>query len=114
LTIPKQSETGKKIKFFCRFHKGAKQMKKIIEGKRYDTETADLVHAWDNGIYGNDFKTCKESLYKTKKGSYFLYGSGGPMSKYAKPTGNNSVGSGSDIIPMSKEDAFEWLASHDG
>jgi hypothetical protein len=95
-------------------YKGTKQMKKIIEGKRYNTETAEKIHAWDNGHYGGDFKACEETLYKTKNGSYFIHGSGGPMSPYAKPVGNNAVGYGSDIIPMSKEEAFEWLTGHDG
>lgn len=29
-------------------------MKKIIEGKRYDTEKAELVGEWDNGIYDRE------------------------------------------------------------
>ena len=89
-------------------------MKKIIDGKRYDTETATKIHEWDNGIYGNDFKSCEEALYKTKNGAYFLYGSGGPASKYAEPCGNNSMGGGSDIIPMEPEEAFTWLCTHGG
>ena len=89
-------------------------MKKIINSKKYDTQTADVIHEWDNGIYGNDFRSCEETLYKTKNGAYFLHGQGGAMSKYAEPCGNNSVGGGSDIIPMEKEEAFQWLCEHDG
>ena len=89
-------------------------MKKIIDGKSYNTETAECLHSWDNGYYGNDFKSCKESLYKTKKGSYFLAGKGGPMSKYAKSCGNNCVGWGEGIEPISEREAVEWLENHDG
>lgn len=42
-------------------------MKRIIDGKKYDTETAACIATWDNGYYGNDFKRCEESLYRTKK-----------------------------------------------
>jgi len=89
-------------------------MKKIIEGLRYDTETSEVIHAWDNGCYGGDFKRCEETLYKTKNGKYFLHGDGGPMSAYARPVGNNSVGGGEEIMPMSSDEAFEWLSTHDG
>ncbi len=51
-------------------------MKRIINGLRYDTETATKLADWDNGIYGNDFKACEESLYKTKNGAYFIAGQG--------------------------------------
>ena len=89
-------------------------MKKIIDGKSYNTETAECLHSWHSGYYGNDFKSCEESLYKTKKGSYFLAGEGGPMSKYAKSCGNNCVGWGKGIEPISEREAVEWLENHDG
>jgi len=89
-------------------------MKKVINGKMYNTETSDRLHRWDNGSYGNDFNSCEESLYKTKKGAYFIAGSGGPMSKYAKSCGSNNTCGSSDITPLSKAEAIEWLESHDG
>lgn len=88
-------------------------MKKVIDGKMYNTDTADFIHDWDNGFYGNDFKTCEESLYQTKKGAFFLAGSGGPMSKYAESCGN-MVCNGDGIEPISKKEAIRWLESHDG
>jgi len=89
-------------------------MKKIIDGKRFDTETADLVQEWDNGCYGRDFCRCEESLYKTKKGVYFLAGSGGPLSKYAIHYENNEKSGSSDIEPISEDEALKWLEDHDG
>lgn len=64
-------------------------MKKVINGKMYNTETATRIASWDNGIYGNDFKSCEEDLYLSKKGQYFVAGSGGAMSSYAQSYGNS-------------------------
>jgi len=49
-------------------------MEQIIDGKKYSTETADLVTSdryWD----GSNFERSGRNtyLYKTKKGSYFLH-----------------------------------------
>ena len=84
-----------------------KAMKKIIKNSLYNTETARLVGSWDNGIYGNDFRNCSEDLYQTRSGKYFLYGEGGPMSKYAVSYGNNTSGS-EKIMDMTAAEAREW------
>jgi len=84
-------------------------VKKLINGKLYSTKTASCIGEWDNGIYGGDFRSCEEALYKTDKGAYFIHGEGGAMSKYAEPCGNNSVGGGSDIIAVTADEAFEWM-----
>ena len=52
-------------------------MKKIINGKVYDTASAKLVGEWDNGRYGRDFGRCAEELYQKRTGEFFLHGSGG-------------------------------------
>lgn len=83
-------------------------MKKIINGKKYDTDTAELLSQWDNGLYGNDFNSCSEDLYKKKTGEFFLHVEGGANSKYSKSSGNSSCGS-SDIIPMTETEAKEWF-----
>jgi hypothetical protein len=82
-------------------------MRKIINGRTYNTETSKFIGAWSNGYYSNDFAYCKESLYKNTKNAYFLHGDGGAMSKYSKHYGN-SVGGSEDIIPMSTEEAKVW------
>lgn len=83
-------------------------MRKIINRKVYDTDTAEFLGGWDNGYYGNDFHYCYEGLYRTKKGTYFVYGKGGAMSKYAKNEGNGWSGPGEDIHVLTKEDAMLW------
>ena len=87
-------------------------MKRIINGKVYDTDTADCIASWDNGRYDLDFKQCEESLYRTKNGAWFLVGSGGPMSKYAHPAGNMTSG-GEGLEPISAEEARQWLEEKD-
>lgn len=83
-------------------------MKAIIKGKRYDTETATEI-ASDGYGYSGDFRYWHETLYKTKSGAWFTAGKGGPMSRYARSTGQNSWSGGSAIVPMSAEEAREWL-----
>jgi len=89
-------------------------MKRVIDGKIYNTETAELLHEWSNGCFGRDFKSCAESLYKTKKGAYFIAGSGGPMSKYAVSCGNNSTSGSEQIEVLAEAEAIRWLEEHDG
>lgn len=83
-------------------------MKKIINGKRYDTTTARYVGGWNNNRGFRDFSHCYEDLYCKKTGEYFLYGAGGPMSKYAESTGQNQWSGGEDIVLMTAEEAREW------
>jgi len=87
-------------------------MKQIIDGKMYNTDTADEIASWDNGCYGNDFNACEEALYQTKKGVFFVYGTGGPRSKYAQSFGSNSFGGGGGFNVLSSDEAFEWLQDH--
>lgn len=82
-------------------------MKKIINGKKYDTETATKIHEWWNGLACNDFRSKTEALYKKKTGEYFLHGEGGAMTRYAQSNGNTSWG-GSAIVPLTLEEAKTW------
>lgn len=88
-------------------------MKKIINGKVYDTSTAECVARWDNDYPVRDFHYCMEELYRKKTGEYFLYGEGGPMSKYAVWQGNSGSG-GERISPLTYDEATEWAERLDG
>lgn len=83
-------------------------MRKIINGKRYDTETAREVGAHANGMLASDLSYVCETLYVKRNGEYFLHGEGGAMSKYAQSYGNGSWGGGERIMPLSYEAAQEW------
>ena len=87
-------------------------MKKVINGKMYNTETADLIASWDNGFSESDFNHCSYKLYRTKKGSWFLYGEGGAMSVYATTCGSTTHG-GNGIELLTPGEALEWLSRHD-
>lgn len=83
-------------------------MKKIINGKVYDTETAKCVGRRENGRYASDFEWFAEALYQKRTGEFFLHGEGGPMSKYAESAGNNCWTGGQSIIPLTYEAAHKW------
>lgn len=87
-------------------------MKKIINGKRYDTDTAQKVGVYRNGFSTTDFKYILEDLYQKKTGEFFLHGQGGAMTKYAKACGQNSWTGGERILPMSYEEARTWSEEH--
>ena len=87
-------------------------MKKIIKGKRYDTDTAKLCGSWDNDLGVRDFGYCEESLYRKRSGEFFLFGSGGPMSRYARRAGQNEWTGGEEIIPVDPEKARTWAEEH--
>ena len=82
-------------------------MKKIINGKKYNTNTAkEIAHASAN-CDPSDFEFWRETLYKKKTGEFFLHGEGQGNSKYASHYGN-SRGAGEEIIPMDENEAREW------
>lgn len=88
-------------------------MKKIINGKRYDTETAKQIAYWENGSSYSDGHWMEEELYRTKNGNWFLHGKGGAMSPYSRPVDSNARTSGADLIPLDADAAKAWLESHD-
>lgn len=83
-------------------------MRKIIQGKVYDTDSAKLVGGWDNGMWDSDFDLEMEELYRKRTGEYFLYGSGGARTKFAQSDGYNSWTGGSVITPLTYEQAESW------
>lgn len=85
-------------------------MKKILGGKKYNTETAHRVGEHWNGNTG--FGTCSETIYRKRTGEYFLYGEGGPMSKYSVSYGDNEWGYGQEIQPLTVDEAKEWAEEH--
>lgn len=86
-------------------------MKKIIDQKRYDTDTAQEVGYYSFSLIG-DFHFFKETLYRKKTGEFFLHGRGGPASRYAETTGQNEWRGGEKIIPVSYEAAQAWAEKH--
>lgn len=87
-------------------------MKRIINRRKYDTETAAMVGEWSNMYDVRNFSYFCETLYRKRSGEYFLHGEGNASSKYAESAGQNQWSGGSRIIPLSYESAREWAESH--
>ena len=84
-------------------------MKAIIDGIRYDTDKAECIAGDCGGEGKRDFNWFDEDLYRTAKGRWFIAGEGGPRSKYAETVGQNRWSSGSRIIPLTPDEARQWL-----
>jgi hypothetical protein len=87
-------------------------MKRVIDRMVYNTETAELVYEFSNGLSFSDFNALREKLYLTKKGNWFLHYHGGANTKYAEKSGQWS-GEGMGIVPFGYEEALEWLEKHE-
>lgn len=87
-------------------------MKKVINGKMYNTETAQEIGSWANGGGWSDFHHQEETLYKKRTGEYFLHGEGGPMTRYAEQVELNSWSGGARIMPLSYAEAQAWAEEH--
>lgn len=87
-------------------------MKKTINGKLYNTETARLVGTWEIRGKEDDPRNIKERLYQKKTGEYFLYGEGGAKSRYRRSSGDNCWTYGYQIIPLTYESAERWAKEH--
>lgn len=85
-------------------------MKKRIDTLMYDTETAKKLGDWYSDCSRNDFNYWHEALYKKRTGEYFLYGEGGPSSKYAEQAygDQNAMTGGEDITPLTFNEARKW------
>ncbi len=71
---------------------------------------AELIYEYENDYEMSNFRWMVESLYRTKKGEWFLAGEGGPMTKYRKISdGDYTYGDG--LEPISPETALEWMGS---
>lgn len=86
-------------------------MKKIIGGRRYDTDTAKALASYEYGKL-NDLDYLRETLYRTKAGAYFLHGTGGPRSRYSEYDEGDRWAGGSKIIPLSEEAAQGWAENN--
>ncbi|BAL84750.1 hypothetical protein SELR_pSRC400990 (plasmid) [Selenomonas ruminantium subsp. lactilytica TAM6421] len=78
-------------------------MKKIIGGKKYDTETAKELGHKDN-INGRDIIACNDmnyqesTLYLKKTGEFFLHRNGGANTPYYDEA----------IEPITEDEAKRW------
>lgn len=88
-------------------------MRKIIDGKSYDTDKAELIGEYESEFGMSDFKWFREELYRKRTGEYFIYGEGYAQSKYAKQA-YGMWRAGEAITPMSYDGARKWAEEHLG
>lgn len=86
-------------------------MKKIIDGKRYDTETAKEIGSDEFPGGRTDFHYWCETLYQKKTGEFFIHGEGHGLSRYAERY-FDGWGWGEKIIPISYDEARGWVEHH--
>jgi hypothetical protein len=83
-------------------------MKKVINGKVYNTETATMICSRSYGQGYRDFNAWEETLYVTKKGQFFLYYWGGANSKYSVYVSTNTRSESSGIKLLTEDEAREF------
>lgn len=83
-------------------------MKKIIDGKMYNTETAKALGTAHSNAPANSYEYWEETLFQKKNGEYFLHGHGGPMSRYAEYADMNNWSGGEKITPLTETEAMKW------
>lgn len=88
-------------------------MIRIVNGKRYNTETAEHLCNISRGGYSrSDFSYDDTDLYVTNGGNFFIAGEGGARSRWAQSYGQNGSQGGSGLRPISKDDARNLLEQY--
>lgn len=82
-------------------------MIQVIDGKRYNTDTAERVFCDWNGLSQSDFRYASKDLYRTKTGVWFFHVKGGPRSIYSE--GNSWSES---LYPIDGDEAFRFLENN--
>jgi hypothetical protein len=89
-------------------------MKKIINGLRYDSDSAIHLGSAEHGFVG-DLEHWTAALYQTPRSKrFFIVGSGGAASRFSQSAGQNQWSGGSDLIPLTPDQALEWAETHLG
>ena len=88
------------------------KVKRIIDGKLYDTERSTLIaESRYEGV--SDEEHYKEALYRNDYGVLFLAAEGGVESFYAALLHGGKPARGTDVIPLTASEACRWLEDHD-
>ena len=78
-------------------------MKKMINGKKYDTDTADEICHYGYSYTGG-FDYYEDTLYRKKNGEFFIHSVGGARC--------NTWSGREEIYPIVNEEAMEIVESH--
>lgn len=84
-------------------------MKRTIQGKRYDTETAIKICEIFEG-YRNDFLHLNCTLYQKKTSKeFFIAGFGGAMTAFSSKASDGSITGDEKIIPINDDKAKDFV-----
>ncbi len=88
------------------------KVKRVVGGHLYDTEQATLIaeSRYDGASDDEDYK---EALYRNENGVLFLAAEGGVESFYSAILRGGKPARGTEIIPLSADEASRWLEDHD-
>lgn len=80
-------------------------MKRVIDGKLYDTDTAELVCELECPVAYGSFGWHDTALYRTKRGRFFLAGRGGARSMWRRQVDSSAWGPGEGIRVIDADEA---------
>lgn len=85
-------------------------IKRIFNGKAYNTQSANLIATYE--FYPDDepYYHCDEELYQTKKGSFFIVGTGASHTMWSKK--DASIGewrTSYSVVPLAEQEVKRWL-----
>lgn len=85
---------------------------KIVNGKRYSTETSTKICTFESDVGPSDFKFEKTALFRTPKGRFFLAGYGGALSHWSVLSERNGQIGGEGLTPIDAEAARSFAELH--
>jgi hypothetical protein len=86
-------------------------MRKIIDGKIYDTNTAQKLCDIGNDEGQSQFTYDWTYLYRSPKGAFFIAGEGGPRSRWGERT-SHGIGGGEGLKLVTEAEARELFELH--
>lgn len=86
-------------------------MRKIINGRLYDTETAKMVGS-DGRDLSDRLRYTISRLYRKRTGEHFLHEEGGAATRYAHQDELGGWVGGDVITPLPYDRAREWAEGH--
>ena len=89
----------------------------IIDGKKYDTETATFIGEIGEGVHHGDrgdFRWWLADLYVTERGNFFMDGRGNAMSPFREAASPSSWTNGSGIKALDPQKALSYCEKYLG
>ncbi|WP_157783986.1 hypothetical protein [Bradyrhizobium yuanmingense] len=91
------------------------QIRRVIDGRVYDTTTAALVHRLtaDEGSITLNFHVDRTALYRTRNGRFFIAGESGAFGRWGRRDDNSYV-PGRGLKLITDLEAQRYLEETDG